>query len=407
MTEPLEQLLVVSPILCLLQVLAALPWLAALDPELARAQLRRPKSWGILLLGTAAGGVIMAFVLEAGNDPTVLARWGRVYASVLQLQLTADFFVAVFAVMLLLWPRGGAVALAAFREGVRQPMFWLLAIGGMLLLGISLFIPYFTFGEDYKMMKEIGYSLTMLFTAVFCVIAASTSISEEIEGRTAVTLMSKPVSRRQFLLGKFFGILLAGLVMTTLMGWCLNWALLWKESDELQMRLNPPPDPAWVVDLLREHLPAGEAASLLKGVGLWLNDSANLLPGFVISFGHVMILLALAVALATRVPMLVNLPVCFAVYLLGHLTPILKAVAAQHLREQESGYQLIAFLADVFDTILPGLDLFDLSTAVVRDTPLPQGRFSLYTMSVSLYAVVYTTIALLFGLILFEDRDLA
>ena len=52
------------------------------------------------------------------------------------------------------------------------------------------------------------------------------SISEEIEGRTAVTLMSKPVSRRQFLLGKYLGILLAGADRHGGLGWFFDWMLL-------------------------------------------------------------------------------------------------------------------------------------------------------------------------------------
>jgi ABC-type transport system involved in multi-copper enzyme maturation permease subunit len=410
MTESLEQLLVVCPVLCLIQALAALPWLTALDPGLARQYLRRPMAWAAFLGGAVLVGAAGAWYLSGGSDENILASWGRIYASILQLQLTADFFVVVFAALLLLWPKGAAVALAAFREGVRQPMFWLLTLAGLLLIVVSPFIPYFTFGEDYKMVKELGYSQMLLFTAAFAVIAASSSVSEEIEGRTAVTLMSKPVSRRHFLLGKFTGILLAGLVMTTILAWVLVWILLFKDTDPVEQLMRggkKTPDPAWLVTTLRDHVPPGEASDLLRGVGLWVNDAGSLLPGVAVSFGHVMILLAVAVALATRLPMLVTVPLCLAVYFLGHLTPILKAVAAQHLQEQETGYQLIAFLADVFDTILPGLDLFDLSTAVIRDAPLPAVRFSLYTLSVSVYAVVYTSIALLFGLILFEDRDLA
>jgi ABC-type transport system involved in multi-copper enzyme maturation permease subunit len=413
MTEPLEQLLVLCPILCLLQVLAALPWLAALDPDLAKAKLRRVGTWVVLLLGSAGAGVVLAFVLSGNSDRDVLAGWGRAFASVLHLQLAADLFVAVFGVLLWLWPKGGAVALAAFREGMRQPMFWLLTIVGLLFLGLCLFLPYFTFGEDYKMYKVLGLEIAMLFPAVFTVFAASTSISEEIEGRTAVTLMSKPVSRRHFLLGKFVGILLAGLVMTLLIGWTLGWFQLYKEQDEWLLRFSPPPDPAWVMEFLQDNLAPGAGAFLLRGVGLWVNGAADLLPFLVISFGHVMILLAVVVALATRVPMLVSVPVCLAVYFLGHLTPILKAVAAQQLQEQgagqlqETAYQLIAFLANVFNVLLPGLDYFDVSRAIIRDAPLPPLRFSLYTLRVSVYAVMYTTIALLFGLILFEDRDLA
>jgi ABC-type transport system involved in multi-copper enzyme maturation permease subunit len=400
MSESLQQLLLACPVLTLLLVLTALPWLAALDLTLARAWLRRPSTWGYLLAGGVGAGLVAAFLLDSSGAETSLVAVGRIYMALLQLQLTADFFVAIFAGLLWVWPRGAAVALAAFREGVRQPMFWLLTIGGFLLMAISPVLPYFTFGEDYKMVKELGFAQIMLFTAFFTVIAASSSISEEIEGRTAVTLMSKPVSRRQFLLGKFAGILLAGLVMTTLLGWFLNWVLLYKTVDDWNLRMSPLPDPAWVVNGVRDWFNPGPLADLARGIGLWVNDAGSLLPYLTIGFGHVMIMTAVAVALATRVPMLVNVPVCLAVYFLGHLTPILTAVS-------QNRYRLISFLAQVFDTVLPGLDLFDLSTAVVRDAPLPPSLFSLYTLEVSLYAVMYTTIALLFGLILFEDRDLA
>src|SRR5947209_6450223 len=74
---------------------------------------------------------------------------------------------------------------------------------------------------------RLGCDMIMLATMLFCVLLASMSVSEEIEGRTAVTLMSKPVTRRQFLLGKFFGIFAAGWFMTVLLAgvfilalWC-------------------------------------------------------------------------------------------------------------------------------------------------------------------------------------------
>src|SRR5438128_5347081 len=102
-------------------------------------------------------------------------------------------------------------------------MFWMLTIIGSLAMVISIVIPYFTFAEDLKMVKEISYALTMLFPAVFGVISASVSVSEEIEGRTAVTLLSKPVTRREFLFGKFLGIMLAGLMMTMFLSWVLVW----------------------------------------------------------------------------------------------------------------------------------------------------------------------------------------
>ena len=64
-------------------------------------------------------------------------------------------------------------------------------------------------------------------------------------------------------------------------------------------------------------------------------------------------------------------------------------------------------MSQVFATILPGLDLFDVSSYVTRDSPLPARDYYLYTLNVFLYAMTYSAAALIFGLILFEDRDLA
>jgi hypothetical protein len=138
----------------------------------------------------------------------------------------------------------------------------------------------------------------------------------------------------------------------------------------------------------------------LKGVGFWIDDAVEVMPGLIIGFCQVMVLVAAAVALATRVPMVVNVTVCLVIYFLGHLTATMKEVSA-------GGNVLISFVAQLFDTVLPGLDMFDVGTSIVRDIPLPPDRYSIYTANVVLYGVTYTAIALLLGLILFEDRDLA
>jgi ABC-type transport system involved in multi-copper enzyme maturation permease subunit len=349
-------------------------------------------------------GAVWGFFLDGLGDPKDLTRWGRFYLSVLHLQLAADFFVGVFWLLLTFWPKGAAVALAAFQEGVRQPMFWLLFGTALALMLISPFMPYFTFGEDFKMVKELCYAFTMLFPAVFAVISASMSVSEEIEGRTAVTLMSKPISRRQFLLGKFSGLLLAALFMTILLGWFLVWVVIFKSfydpslPNSYESRFQQ--DPAWVIELVNDWYGNTALGDFARGIGFWIHDAGFALPGLVIGFCQVMVLLAVAVALGTRLPMVINFPICVLVFFLGHLTPIMTEVT-------RGGYRLIYFMAQLFDTVLPGLDFFDASAAVVRDVPLPAGAYAWYAVNVALYALTYTTIALLFGLILFEDRDLA
>src|SRR5688572_11059351 len=105
------------------QGLAALPWDSVLTGRPARKHL------GMLGIVTAVG-LGFAFFMNMNNDAQVLARWGRIYMAILHLQLGADAFVVVFRLLLLVWSKGGAVALASFQEGVRQPMFWLLTILG-------------------------------------------------------------------------------------------------------------------------------------------------------------------------------------------------------------------------------------------------------------------------------------
>src|SRR5947207_2106151 len=106
--------------LALLQLLAALPWLAVIDPGAFRSALRKPASWLVALAVCLGAGVLLAvFVAIIVQDPSRLLGWGKLYGAILNAQLVVDFFAIVFPLLLIVWPQGGAVALAAFREGVR------------------------------------------------------------------------------------------------------------------------------------------------------------------------------------------------------------------------------------------------------------------------------------------------
>ena len=90
----------------------------------------------------------------------------------------------------------------------------------MLLL--FLYLPYNTFGEDIKMLKDSALTLIMIMGIIQGVWAASNSVSEEIEGRTALTVLSKPIGRRQFLFGKLAGILWTVLLLFLILGVTLD-----------------------------------------------------------------------------------------------------------------------------------------------------------------------------------------
>src|SRR5262249_20820030 len=156
--------------------------------------------------------------------------------------------------------------------------------------------------DDYKMMKQICFDVTSLAGLVFGVLAASISINEEIEGRTAVTLMSKPVTRRQFLIGKYVGIMFAALSLWLLLGWFMIWALHAQPNinpidqvvDQMPMQASNALEPSF------EKMSKGDSFLFMIGVRSWTADALADELGVLLGFGRVMVMLAIAATLATR-----------------------------------------------------------------------------------------------------------
>ncbi len=409
--------------LALVQFLAALPWLYVVDPRGFRRALITPSAMASVGLGLLAAGVALAVYMGYNTDSRTLSWNGRyIYGGLLHLQLLIDLLIVIPYAVVAVWPKGGAVAYAAYREACRQPMFWLITLGGVLLTWLSVCIPYFTFGDDYKMMKQIGFDIAMLAAILFGVLSASMSISEEIEGRTAVTLMSKPVNRRQFLIGKYVGIILACLILTLFLGWNLTYALrAVREFDQI----NNDPDPVdpyaplskvvdpmtfqaqrSVVPLFETPVPSSPGKAVARGAGLWFSDVTAHTLGQMLGFGKVMILVAIAAALATRLSFVVNIVLCLLIYFLGHLAPVVVRVT-ESAAGAAVGAGLVAFLGRLFDVLLPALEFFNMGPAIIREAPLDLWHFGGYVLTVLGYSVLYMAIALIVGLLLFEDRDLA
>jgi len=94
--------------------------------------------------------------------------------------------------------------------------------------------------------------------------------------------------------------------------------------------------------------------------------------------------------------MLPNLVICASIYVLGHLLPMLLNSAARQ-------FEIVAFVAKLFVTILPVLDHFNIQAAVATGRQVPLA----YLGWAALYCLLYSTVAMLVALLLFEDRDLA
>ena len=182
-----------------------------------------------------------------------------------------------------------------------QPLFYVLLAIGVFGLILFPFVPYNTLGEDIKMVKDEGLTLIMVLSIILALWTASVSIADEIEGRTALTLLSKPVGRRQFILGKFFGILVPVAIMFLVLGAIFLVSVSYKVVYDARETALPDPTAA--------RVPGGDARRS-PAACCW-------------RFMEAVVLTAISVAISTRLPMLANLVICASIYVLGHLVPIL------------------------------------------------------------------------------------
>ncbi len=106
----------------------------------------------------------------------------------------AFFFVKVYS-----------VAANTFVESVRQPAFALIVGVATLVIVLSPYLTMFTLMASTKLMADTGLATVLLAGLLLAAFSASNVISQEIENRTVLTVISKPVGRIEFILGKFLG----------------------------------------------------------------------------------------------------------------------------------------------------------------------------------------------------------
>jgi ABC-type transport system involved in multi-copper enzyme maturation permease subunit len=267
------------------------------------------------------------------------------------------------------------IAMATAKEAIRQPAFFVLAFLAVVWLIVSLFLSYFTFGEDIKMYKDTGLTTISFSCLLLALLTASSTVAEEIEGKTAVTLLSKPINRRSFIVGKFLGIQLGVLLLYLILGALFCAGVWYKYGYDAQ-----------------------ENASTVESAMRW-KQVLQVLPGLALGFFEVTVVTSISVAISTRMPMLVNLVVCIAIFFLGHLTPVL----VEATREGGTN-ELVKFMARLFAWALPSLEFFNAGPAIATGAQIPWVGYVLPALG---YCALYSGAALVFAFLLFENRDVA
>lgn len=104
------------------------------------------------------------------------------------------------------------VALNTFIETMRQPLFGVVLAATTFLLVLNVSLAAFTLEDDNKLLLDLGLSTLLLSGLFLSAFSASGVLSREIENKTVLTVISKPIGRPVFVLGKFAGLAAAVLL---------------------------------------------------------------------------------------------------------------------------------------------------------------------------------------------------
>ena len=361
---------------------AALPNAAMDTPDSLEVRVGEPFTWRKRrgMSGTFGAGELDTFYVRnrgsAPADVTFVVQTDIVYpqAWIVPLAaLTIAGMVLLYLALRTLAPAISAVALATFKSETAQPLFLILLAATCVFLLFSIYAPYRTLDEDIKLLKDAGLNVIMVVCMIVAVWGASTTVADEIEGQTALTVLSKPLTRRSFVIGKFTGITWTVALMYLVLGLLFLTVVSYKVIYDAREQSKE--SPSWEVCF-------GEVVG-------------TMMPLF-LSFLEAMVFAAIAVAIATRLPMLANFMICFTLYGVGHLRSEIVSATLDR-------FPIVEFFARLSSVLVPGMEFFSSDSAIDAGLAVP----AQYVGLAALYSGTIMLISLLLALLLFEDRDVS
>jgi ABC-type transport system involved in multi-copper enzyme maturation permease subunit len=313
-----------------------------------------------------------------------------------------------------------AIAFNAFMELVRQPVYLMVmtcSAGFIIFLSV---VPYFGLGDDAKLVKDTALAVMLVSGLLGAVLCASTSLAQEIRLGTALTVLSKPVSRFSFLMGKYAGLAgtLTLLSASNLVATLLASRMAYDAYGDADMKslsifvgaaaaayaisgfLNYFMGRTFVSTAVFSFVVATTLAFLYiafytrldKAFGEVASVDWRLVPAGILILFALLILAALALACSTRLDIVPTLVVCCAIFLLGLVSDYLfKAHADAGSLWAKTAY-----------AVTPNWQQFWLADALEEKKRIPW----VYVEHAAIYLVVYLGAALSVAALLFEDREL-
>lgn len=278
-----------------------------------------------------------------------------------------------------------AIAYNTFTELVRQKVFYILLIFALVAIGVSVLLAEFKPEEQFQMIKDVCLGAMAIFTSLLAILATANFLPKDSEDRTIYTLLSKPVPRYAYLLGKLAGIIILLFLFILLMS-VVFCAVLWlKEQSALSHA--------------RAELSGEDLALQIKSV-TEATFNFNLIPGILIIFVKSVLLASMTLFISTfATSSLFTVMISAAMYFIGHL----QATALEYLLPGGMDASIwTRLLAGIIAILFPDLQAFNLADDVIAGAAIPLGVFLKTVGLGGIYVAIYFALSAF----VFSSREL-
>jgi ABC-type Na+ efflux pump permease subunit len=277
-------------------------------------------------------------------------------------------------------PRVWAIACTTFTQLVRMKVFYFMLIFSALIIGANLLFLSFTFEQELKILKDVSFGAMSLFASIFAIVGTALLIPKDIEDRTLYTILTKPVPRIEYLIGKLLGILLLIAVSILLMS-LLFFAVLYIRQHGIL---------AEKIASLPRKVSEADVASFRESIfsrGL----QPELLLGVVAVFLKAAVVAAVALFVSTFASStLFTIIVSLVVYFIGHAQSL---ALDYYFAKGEMHSAAQRFFAGLIGVVFPNLQLFNVADGLTAGEAISASLMARLVGLTAFYLTIYSLVS--------------
>ncbi|RFC44865.1 MAG: permease component [Verrucomicrobia bacterium] len=277
-----------------------------------------------------------------------------------------------------------ALAHNTLLELVRLKVFYFLLLFAFLVIGSSIFTVKFSFQNPLQVLKDIGLGAMSIFSWLLGLLCTAGLLPKDQEDRTLYTILAKPVSRFEYLLGKLSGVFFLLTLAVVLMSVVFAGVLGLREQQEIAAAVqNTPPES------LAQEIESIRSAAF----------QANLLPGILLILLKSLLCSTLTLLLSTIASSSVfTILSSVVIYLIGHV----QGIAREAWLGGGETTAVLKVLSASVALVFPDLQLFNVVDEIAVGTALPMALF----WQVGGLGLFYILIYFLLAQVVFASREL-